>query len=77
MPSWGASITATENNSIVGRLCASKREANSCGSLRSKRSFFLVTFLEGENEWWALADDFRTFLLTPGGSNVIFQQFTA
>jgi hypothetical protein len=30
-----------------------------------------------EKAWSALADDFRTFLLTPGGPNVIFQQFTA
>jgi hypothetical protein len=27
--------------------------------------------------WSALADDFRTFLLMPGGSESIFQHFTA
>jgi hypothetical protein len=29
-----------------------------------------------EKEWSALEDDFRTFLLMPGGSESIFQQFT-
>ena len=28
-------------------------------------------------DWSALEDDFRTFLLMPGGSESIFQQFTA
>jgi hypothetical protein len=30
-----------------------------------------------EKKWSALADDFRTFLLTLNGSEPVFQQFTA
>ena len=30
-----------------------------------------------EKNWSALENDFRTFLLMPGGSESIFQQFTA
>jgi hypothetical protein len=32
---------------------------------------------EREKDWSALEDDFRTFLLMPGGSESILQQFTA
>jgi hypothetical protein len=37
----------------------------------------LTTLQVIEKNWSALEDDFRTFLLMPGGCESIFQQFTA
>jgi hypothetical protein len=42
-----------------------------------RKPFDLIFQRMKNEEWSALADDCRTFLLTPGGSDVVFQQLTA
>ena len=48
------------------------------GGYPTYRKPFDVIFERAKTkEWSALEDDFRTFLLMPGGSESIFQEFTA
>jgi len=42
-----------------------------------RKPFDLIFERAKSEDWSALEDDFRTFLLMPGGSESIFQQFTA
>jgi hypothetical protein len=52
--------------------------ASTTDRFKSAEGFARIS-LKGRTEfsWSALADDFRTFLLMPGASESIFQQFKA
>jgi hypothetical protein len=63
-------------NRPTGPVADTTRTQNSLFGIRNLREPRELS-QPNQQDWSALEDDFRTFLLMPGGSESLFQQFTA